>query len=94
LGGFSEQAGLAVDKDGRQLFLSNMAEKKNRYIPSMRTVREAAQSLPEPKNWRAETYQVPMGEERLIEFRKVPIKTKEGKKDRWIYDGKLFVTRA
>lgn len=69
-----------------------MTEKKNRFIPSMRMIREAAESLPEPAQWRADTYQVPMGEERLIEFRKVRIKTREGKRERWIYDGKLFVT--
>lgn len=68
-----------------------MAEKKDRYIPSLRTVKKAAESLPPAQGWRADTYQVPLNDERLIEFRKVKFKAKEKKNDRWIYEGKIIV---
>lgn len=68
-----------------------MAEKKERYIPSIRTVRKAAESLPDADSWRSETYHVPVKDERLIEFRKVKFKSREGKQVSWMYEGKVIV---
>lgn len=69
-----------------------MSEKKERYIPSIRTLKKAAESLPPAQTWRADTVQVPVHEDRLIEFKKVRFKTKEGRSDRWVYEGKLIVS--
>lgn len=69
-----------------------MSEKKERYIPSMRTLKLAAESLPPAQTWRADTVQVPVHEDRLIEFKKIRFKTKEGKTARWVYEGKLIVS--
>ncbi|MEY3000527.1 MAG: hypothetical protein RL648_741 [Verrucomicrobiota bacterium] len=69
-----------------------MSDKKERYIPSIRTLKKAAESLPPAQTWRADTVQVPVNETRLIEFKKIRFKTKEGKTDRWVYEGKLIVS--
>lgn len=66
-------------------------EKKERYIPSLRTVKKAAESLPAVETWRADTFQVPIKDERLLEFRKIKFKVKDRKADRWVYDGKIIV---
>jgi hypothetical protein len=66
-------------------------EKKERYIPSLKTIKQAAESLPPALTWRADTFSVPLRDERLIEFRKIKFKTKDGKADRWIYEGKVMV---
>lgn len=68
-----------------------MAEKKDRYVPSLKTVKAAAESLPEAMHFRGDVYHVPVKGERLIEFKKVRFKTREGRHDRWIYEGKLIV---
>lgn len=68
-----------------------MSEKKERYIPSLRALREAAKSLPPAGTWRAESCEVPTEKERKVNFRKVKIRTREGRQDRWIYEGKVFV---
>ncbi len=69
-----------------------MNDSGQRYIPSLRTVRHAAESLPPADTWRAETFSVPLKDERLIEFRKVKIKSKQGTQLAWIYEGKVRVT--
>lgn len=69
-----------------------MKEKKERTIPSLRTVRKAAESLPPIDTWRAETIQVPVKDDRLIEFRKIKLKAKGRTGERWIYDGKVIVS--
>jgi len=66
-------------------------EKKERYIPSIRTVKKAAESLPPVETWRTDTFQVPVKDDRLIEFRKIKFKAKDRKADRWIYEGKVVV---
>lgn len=66
-------------------------DKKERYIPSIRTVRKAAESLPPVETWRSDTFQVPVENERLIEFRKTRFKAKDRKTDRWVYEGKMVV---
>jgi hypothetical protein len=72
---------------------SIMAEKarKERYIPSLHTIQQAADSLPPAQGWRADSYSVPVNDERLIEFRRIKFKTRDGKTERWVYDGKVLV---
>ena len=69
-----------------------MKEKKERTIPSLRTVKKAAESLPSAETWRSETIQVPVSDDRLIEFRRIKLKAKGCKGDRWVYDGKVIVS--
>ena len=68
-----------------------MGEKKDRYVPSMRTVKVAAESLPDALHFREDTFQVAADNGRTIRFRKIRFKTKEGSNSRWIYEGKLIV---
>jgi hypothetical protein len=63
---------------------------KQRFIPTSQTVLQAAESLPPADSWRAEHYHVPVGE-RLIEFRKVKMKSRNGNTHHWVYDGKMLV---
>jgi hypothetical protein len=69
-----------------------MKDKQERTIPSLRTVRKAAESLPPIETWRADTIQVPVSDGRLVEFRKIKLKAKGRTGERWIYDGKVIVT--
>jgi hypothetical protein len=69
-----------------------MPDKKERYIPSIRTLKKAAESLPPAQTWRSETVHVPVHDDRLVEFKKVRFKTKEGRSERWVYEGKVIVT--
>lgn len=69
-----------------------MSEKKERYIPSMRIIKKAAESLPPAQTWRADTVHVPVNENRVIEFKKVRFKNKDGRTDRWVYEGKIIVS--
>lgn len=87
---FSRKRRLAIIV-GKETLSSFMADKKNRYVPSMSTLEKAAESLPDANHFRGETYQVPLESGRLIEFRKIRFKTREGKNARWIYDGKVIV---
>ena len=65
--------------------------KKERYIPSLQTVQQAAESLPPAQGWRADTFSVPVNDERLIEFRRIKFKTRDRKAERWVYDGKVLI---
>lgn len=67
-----------------------MSEKKERYIPSLHALSEAAKSLPPAGTWRAETCEVPAGHDRTLTFRKIKVRTRQGSKERWVYDGKVF----
>ncbi|MFP4281045.1 MAG: hypothetical protein ACLFR7_07820 [Opitutales bacterium] len=63
-----------------------------RYIPTLDAVAQAARELPEPSTWRSDTYQVPLANERLIEFRKVKFKRRDGGSvQKWVHDGKVQV---
>lgn len=68
-----------------------MSGERQRYIPSMASVKEAAAALPPVETWRAGTFSVPLENNKTIEFRKIPFKSNGRKTHRWVYDGKIMV---
>ena len=68
-----------------------MSGEKQRYIPSMNSLKRAAESLPPAETWLADTFPVPLGNGKTIEFRKIPFKANGRKTHRWIYDGKVMI---
>jgi hypothetical protein len=66
-------------------------ERSKRTIYTLSMIRRAAESLPPPGSWRSETYPASIGENGVVEFKRVKLKGKEGRIYRWVYDGKVIV---
>jgi hypothetical protein len=81
---------IALQAVGLSLIAMATDEYKDRFIPSFDTISKAAAGLPPADTWRTDKYHVPLGE-RLIEFRRIKMKTKTGRSHRWVYEGKILV---
>jgi hypothetical protein len=64
----------------------------DRYIPKLESLADAAKALPDPETWRESTYSVPLNDERLIKFKRIRFKDRNGRVvNKWVHEGKVRV---
>lgn len=66
----------------------------NRFLPSLKQIRDAAAQLPDPEKWPDEVYLVPVkgpNKTNNLEFRRVRLSESGNRKERWVFEGKIII---